>query len=101
MEHCIRKTAFGLRLAGLVGLDEDERTAAYYIGLLDDVYCHADAHDQARWFGDDIEFKARVYEADPESFASLLIVSRKLGASEAGLARARRMAEFPARVSRR
>src|SRR6266404_786510 len=97
MEHCIRKTAIGLRLAGLLGLDEDERTATYYIGLLDDVYCHADAHEQARWFGDDIGFKASVYEADLESFAYLLIVLRKLGAGEAGLARARRAAAFPAR----
>jgi hypothetical protein len=77
MEHCIRKTAIGLRLAGLLGLDEDERAATYYIGLLDDVYCHADAHEQARWFGDDIGFKASVYEADLESFAYLLIVLRK------------------------
>src|SRR6266404_2332518 len=97
MEHCIRKTAIGVRLAGLLGLDEDERTATYYIGLLDDVYCHADAHEQARWFGDDIGFKASVYEADLESFAYLLIVLRKLGAGEAGLARARRAAAFPAR----
>jgi len=97
MEHCIRKTAIGLRLADLLCLDEDERTATYYIGLLDDVYCHADAHEQARWFRDDIDFKAKVYEADLESFAYLLIVLRKLGAGEAGLARARRVAAFPAR----
>jgi hypothetical protein len=90
MEHCIRKTAIGLRLADLLGLDDDERTATYYIGLLDDVYCHADAHEQARWFGDDIGFKASVYEADLESFAYLLT-------GEAGLARARRAAAFPAR----
>jgi hypothetical protein len=64
MEHCIRKTAIGLRLADLLDLGEKERTATYYIGLLDDVYCHADAPEQARWFGDDIEFKAKVYEAD-------------------------------------
>jgi hypothetical protein len=97
MEHCIRKTAIGLRLADLLGLGDDDRTATYYIGLLDDVYCHADAHEQARWFGDDIGFKASVYDADLESFAYLLIVLRKLGAGEAGLARARRVAAFPGR----
>jgi HD-GYP domain-containing protein (c-di-GMP phosphodiesterase class II) len=97
MEHCIRKTAIGLRIADLLGLDDDDRTATYYVGLLDDVYCHADAHEQAKWFGDDIGFKASTYEADMESFAFLLIVLRKLGAGEAGLARARRVAAFPGR----
>src|SRR4051794_31272 len=97
MEHCIRKTAIGLRLGDLLGLDEDDRVATYYIGLLDDVYCHADAHEQAKWFGDDIGLKASGYEADLESFAYLLIVLRKLGAGEAGLARARRVAAFPGR----
>jgi hypothetical protein len=74
MEHCIRKTAIGLRIADLLGLDDD-RTATYSIGLLDDVYCHADAHEQAKWFGDDIGFKASTYEADMESFAFLLIAA--------------------------
>src|SRR3954447_4269294 len=97
MEHCIRKTAIGLRLGDLLGLDEDDRVATYYIGLLDDVYCHADAHEQAKWFGDDIGLKASGYGADLESFAYLLIVLRKLGAGEAGLARARRVAAFPGR----
>src|SRR3954453_1947737 len=97
MEHCIRKTAISLPLGDLLGLDEDERIAAYYIGLLDDVYCHADAHEQAKWFGDDIGFKAAASEADLGSFAFLLSVLRKLGAGEAGLARARRVAAFPAR----
>jgi HD-GYP domain-containing protein (c-di-GMP phosphodiesterase class II) len=97
MEHCIRKTAIALRLADLLGVDEDERIAGYYIGLLDDVYCHADAHEQARWFGDDIGLKANVYDADVESFEYLLIVLRKLGAGDAGLARARRVAAFPRR----
>ena len=58
MEHCIRQTLIGLRIAELLGLDEEGRTATYYVGLLDDVYCHADAHEQARWFGDDIALKA-------------------------------------------
>jgi hypothetical protein len=97
MEHCIRKTAIGLRLADLLGLGDDDRVATYYIGLLDDVYCHADAHEQAKWFGDDIGFKASTYEADLESFEFLLMVLRRLGAGEAGLARARRVAAFPAR----
>lgn len=29
MEHCIRKTAIGLRLADLLGLSDDDRVATY------------------------------------------------------------------------
>src|SRR5437764_2713302 len=97
MEPCIRRSAIGLRLAELLELDEDDRIATYYIGLLNDVYCHADAHEQAKWFGDDIALKATGYDADLESFAYMLTVLRKLGAGEAGLARARRVAAFPGR----
>src|SRR4051794_3668848 len=95
MEHSIRKTAIALRLADLLSLDENERIATYYVGLIDDVYCHADAHEQAKWFGDDISFKASTEGADLESFEFLLTVLRRLGAGEAGLARARRVAAFP------
>lgn len=84
-----------MRIADAVGLDEDERIATYYTSLLDSVYCHADAHEQAQWFGDDIGLKADSYEADTESFRALLLALRRLGAGDAGLARARRIASFP------
>src|SRR3954453_23856787 len=100
MEHCIRKTAISLPLGDLLGLDEDDRVATYYIGLLDDVYCHADAHEQAKWFGDDIGLKESGYEADLESFAYLVIVLRKLGGGKPSLARALRVAAFPGRLFR-
>jgi HD-GYP domain-containing protein (c-di-GMP phosphodiesterase class II) len=34
----------------------------YYTALLINVGCHTDAHEQARWFGDDIEMKSRKYD---------------------------------------
>ena len=58
MEHTIRQTRIALRMADLLGVGAGERVAIYYIGLLVSVYCHADAHEQAMWFGDDIELKA-------------------------------------------
>jgi hypothetical protein len=57
--------------------------------LLANVYCHADAHKQAEWLGDDIVAKHGAY--DPHVFEFL----RMIGASERGLARARKMASFP------
>ena len=95
MEHCIRQTAIALRLADLLELGADDRIATYYVGLLDSVYCHADAHEQAMWFGDDIGVKADTYDADPESARYLLLMLRRLGSGDTGLTRARRIASFP------
>jgi HD-GYP domain-containing protein (c-di-GMP phosphodiesterase class II) len=97
MEHTIRETLIALRLAELVGLDEDDRTALYYVGLLYDVYCHADAHEQAKWFGDDIALKESASEADIASVGFKLTLLPRLGSGETGLARLRRVADFPVR----
>src|SRR5689334_7137 len=43
MEHCMRQTVIALRLADLAGADEREREATYYLGLMMNAYCHADA----------------------------------------------------------
>ena len=67
MEHSIRRARLSLRLADRIGAAKDDRIATYYTGLLDGVYCHADANEQAMWFGDDIGVKADTYEADTES----------------------------------
>src|SRR5262245_6862220 len=58
MEHVLRQCIIALRLAERRGLDEDERLVVYYTSLLVSVGCHSDAHEQAKWFGDDIELKA-------------------------------------------
>jgi HD-GYP domain-containing protein (c-di-GMP phosphodiesterase class II)/DNA-binding CsgD family transcriptional regulator len=97
MEHTIRHTRIALRLADRLGLDRDGTIATYYTGLLDSVYCHADAHEQALWFGDDIAMKADTYAADLESLRGMLLMLRRLGSGDAGLARARRVALFPLR----
>jgi HD-GYP domain-containing protein (c-di-GMP phosphodiesterase class II)/DNA-binding CsgD family transcriptional regulator len=97
MEHSIRRALLALRLADHVAAAEDDRVATYYTGLLDGVYCHADADEQAMWFGDDIAIKADTYKADTESLRGVLLMLRRLGAGESGLARVRRIAEFPVR----
>src|SRR4249919_3870078 len=62
MEHCMRQTVIALRLADLMEATDADREATYYLGLLMNVYCHADAAEQARWFGDDISFKGDGFE---------------------------------------
>src|SRR3954454_13974662 len=62
MAHCMRQTVIALRLADLVGATQPEREATYYLGLMINAYCHADATEQASWFGDDIAVKAEGFE---------------------------------------
>ena len=58
MEHVLRQCLIALRLADHAGLGEHDRMAVYYTALLVDVGCHTDAHEQAKWFGDDITLSA-------------------------------------------
>jgi hypothetical protein len=62
MEHVLRQCGIALRLAERAGLDDDARSVVYYTALLVNVGCHADAHEQAKWFGDDIDLKSHKYE---------------------------------------
>ena len=62
MEHVLRQCLIALRLAERLGLDEEERAVVYYTALLINVGCHSDAHEQAKWFGDDIAMKAVKYD---------------------------------------
>jgi HD-GYP domain-containing protein (c-di-GMP phosphodiesterase class II) len=62
MEHVLRQCLIAVRLAERVGLDEEMRATVYYTALLINVGCHSDAHEQAKWFGDDIAVKSAKYD---------------------------------------
>jgi len=89
MEHGLRQTVIGLRITDRIGADDEGSVATYYTGLLANIYCHADAHEQARWVGDDIALKHGVYEPD------LFPLLRMIGSGRRGLTRARTVAAFP------
>src|SRR5581483_10648086 len=67
MEHVLRQCLISLRLAERLGLDEEQRADVYYTSLLINVGCHSDAHEQAKWFGDDFASKAIKYDHEPRS----------------------------------
>ncbi len=79
MEHVLRQCLIALRLAECVGLDEDARVAVYYTALLINVGCHTDAHEQAKWFGDDIAMKADKYKYGLHGVKSAAAGMRRLG----------------------
>ena len=65
MERVLRQCWIALRLAEHLDLDEEHRSVVYCTALLTNVGCHTDAHEQAKWFGDDIELKADKYVYGP------------------------------------
>jgi len=96
MEHCMRQTVIALRLADLVGVSDSDREATFYLGLLMNAYCHADAAEQAKWFGDDISFKGDGFEMLGMNTAQMIaFVLRRVGSHGNALDRAKRLASFP------
>ena len=97
MEHVLRQCLIALRLAERLGLDEEQRAAVYYTALLVNVGCHTDAHEQAKWFGDDIALKSSKYDHEPQEPADGGAAGmRKLGAGNPPLHRFRLGLEFVA-----
>jgi HD-GYP domain-containing protein (c-di-GMP phosphodiesterase class II)/DNA-binding CsgD family transcriptional regulator len=94
MEHVLRETMIALRLADRLGLDDAERSAVYYAGLLVNVGCHSDAHEQAKWFGDDIALRSGKYDHDISSVRAAAATMRLVGSGNPPLHRFRVGLEF-------
>ena len=94
MEHVLRQCLIALRLGDRAGLGEQDRMAVYYTALLVNVGCHADAHEQAKWFGDDIALKSGKYAHELGSVRGMLAGMRLVGAGNPPLHRFRVGLEF-------
>ncbi len=94
MEHVLRQCLIALRLAERVGLDEEQRADVYYTALLVNVGCHTDAHEQAKWFGDDIALKSGKYDYELGSVRGAAAGMRRLGSGNAPSHRFRVALEF-------
>ncbi len=94
MEHVLRQCLIALRLSERLGLDEQARATTYYTALLINVGCHSDAHEQAKWFGDDIALKSTKYDHDLGSLRAAAAGIRRLGSGQPPLHRFRVGLEF-------
>src|ERR1700728_3588129 len=94
MEHVLRQCLIALRIADRAGLGEQDRVAVYYTALLVNVGCHADAYEQAKWFGDDIAVKSGKYIRELGSVRGALATMRLVGAGTPPLYRFRVGLEF-------
>lgn len=95
MEHVLRQCLISLRLAEHIGVEDEARGAIYYTALLVNVGCHADAHEQAKWLGDDIEMKEDKYEYGLHGFRGALAGMARIGSgADTALERLRVGVEF-------
>jgi HD-GYP domain-containing protein (c-di-GMP phosphodiesterase class II) len=94
MEHVLRECIIALRLAEQLGLDDSERLIVYYTALLVNVGCHSDAHEQAKWFGDDISLKATKYDHEQRGVRAAAATMRLIGSGNPPLHRFRVGLEF-------
>src|SRR5690348_5571218 len=94
MEHVLRQCMIALRLAEIAGLGDKERSVVYFTALLVNVGCHSDAHEQAKWFGDDIAMKAGKYNHELGSLGGALAMMRMVGSGNPPLHRFRVGVEF-------
>jgi HD-GYP domain-containing protein (c-di-GMP phosphodiesterase class II) len=94
MEHILRQCLIALRIAEGIGLDEEQRAAVYYTALLINIGCHSDAHEQAKWFGDDIRLKSVKYDYEQRSLRMQAAGMRFLGSGHPPLHRFRLGLEF-------
>ncbi|KUI25637.1 LuxR family transcriptional regulator [Mycobacterium sp. IS-1742] len=63
-EHMLRSALIATRLADRLGLTRAQRDCVYYATLIMWIGCHADSHEYARWFGDDIAVRRASYLVD-------------------------------------
>jgi HD-GYP domain-containing protein (c-di-GMP phosphodiesterase class II) len=78
-EHMLRAALIATRLADRLGLDTDQRDCTYYTTLIMWIGCHADSHEYARWFGDDIAVRHDSYLVDWSGLPYLRFLAGNVG----------------------
>ncbi|OBH87990.1 LuxR family transcriptional regulator [Mycobacterium scrofulaceum] len=78
-EHMLRAALIATRLADRLGLDTSERDCTYYTTLIMWIGCHADSHEYARWFGDDIAVRHDSYLVDWSGLPYLRFLAGNVG----------------------
>ena len=89
MEHVLRSWRIAARLGERIDLADEERASIYYIAVLAWVGCVADTPEVAKWFGDDIMFRADSYEVELAGLPGLAFMLTHAGVGGPGLHRFR------------
>lgn len=94
MEHMLRSSLISTRIAERMGLDPRQRATVYYANLVGWIGCHADSHELAELFGDDIAFRADTYRVDMSGLPFLRLMLGHVGRGLPGWERGLRAAAF-------
>ncbi|HXR40927.1 MAG TPA: HD domain-containing phosphohydrolase, partial [Acidothermaceae bacterium] len=94
MEHMLRSSLIATRVAEKMGLDAGQRATVYYANLVGWVGCHADSHELAGLFSDDIAFRADTYSVDMTGLPFLRLMMSHVGRGLPGWERGMRSAAF-------
>ncbi|WP_152190222.1 HD domain-containing phosphohydrolase [Georgenia satyanarayanai] len=81
MEHMLRAALLSTRLADRLGLSAEERATIYYVSLVSWIGCHADSHEYAAIFGDDIAARAAHYDVEWIGLPYLRLLLRQVGSN--------------------
>ncbi|MGA5467058.1 HD domain-containing phosphohydrolase [Mycobacterium sp. NPDC050041] len=81
-EHMLRSALIGTRIADRLGLPREQRDCIYYTALVMWIGCHADSHEYARWFGDDIAVRQGSYLVDWSGLPYLRFLLGNVGRGE-------------------
>ncbi|MBS1691386.1 MAG: HD domain-containing protein [Actinobacteria bacterium] len=88
-EHMLRSALIATRLADRLGLTRAQRDCVYYATLIMWIGCHADSHEFARWFGDDIAVRRDAYLVDWSGLPYQRFLLTNIGHGESLLQRLR------------
>jgi len=90
-EHMLRSALIATRLADRLGLPRAQRDCIYYATLIMWIGCHADSHEYARWFGDDIAVRRGSYLVDFSGLPYQRFLLTNIGHGESLLQRLKTM----------
>lgn len=82
MGHVARATVVAARLGDRVGIPPSERSTLVHVAMMGWVGCIADSRDAAAGFGDDITYRAGVYDVDMAPLPFLGYLLRRAGSED-------------------
>ena len=91
-EHMLRSALIATRLADRLGLTREQRDSLFYTTLIMWIGCHADSHEYARWFGDDIAVRRSSYLVDWSGLPYQRFLLTNIGRGESVLQRLKTIA---------
>ncbi len=100
MGHVARSCLLARALGRATGVPARTDEHLYFVTLMGWVGCIADSREAARWFGDDIEYRAGVYDLDMRPLPFLGYLLRRAGRDQPPAHRAGRAAALVATGAR-